>query len=70
MKRIKRKHKETSDFLGMFHTNKNAALYSLKNALLKERYEICSNIIAVAREFGASDREIRYLLEDPRRVPE
>lgn len=45
------------------------ALIYLKEALLKEQYEACGDIITIAREFGARDREIKDLLEDPRRSP-
>ena len=43
------------------------ALLYLKEALLKERYEECAGIIAVALEFGAGQNRVRWLLEDPRR---
>ena len=45
------------------------ALLYLKEALLKECYEECRAIIAVAYEFGATENEIHGLLEDPRRNP-
>ena len=45
------------------------ALWALKGALREERYEDCAEIIAIAKEFGAEEREIYYLLEDPRRNP-
>ena len=48
---------------------KLTALLYLKEALLKEQYEICSDLITVAREFGAARFEIEDLLEDPRRSP-
>ena len=48
---------------------KLTALLYLRDALLGERYEECADIIAIAVEFGASDREIRFLLEDARRKP-
>lgn len=51
------------------HPLKLTALLMLKEALLQERYEECSEIIAIAKEFGARDFEIYYLLEDPRRKP-
>ena len=51
------------------HPVKLTALLYLKEALLKENYEICAEVIAAAKEFGAADFEIRDLLEDPRRVP-
>ncbi|MBF0253622.1 MAG: hypothetical protein HQL11_00625 [Candidatus Omnitrophica bacterium] len=46
---------------------KRTALLHLKSALVQERYEECAGIIAAAREFGATERDIRDLLEDPRR---
>ena len=48
---------------------KLTALLYLKEALRKERYEECSESIRVAKEFGAQDREVEELLEDPRRTP-
>jgi hypothetical protein len=44
-------------------------LLYLKEVLLKEHYEECREIIAVAYEFGATENEIQGLLEDPRRNP-
>ena len=51
------------------HPVKLTALFYLREALLKEKYEDCAGIIAVAKEFGASDFEVQDLLEDPRRTP-
>ncbi len=48
---------------------KLTALLYLREALLKERYEQAPQFIAVAREFGAQEREIEELLEDARRLP-
>ena len=48
---------------------KLTALLYLREALQRQRYEICSELIAVAKEFGAKDREIEELLEDARRLP-
>ena len=48
---------------------KLTALLYLREALLGERYEECGYFIAIAREFGALDREVLALLEDPRRHP-
>lgn len=48
---------------------KLTALLYLREALLAERYEECAEFIAVAREFGAAEREVQTLLEDPRRQP-
>lgn len=48
---------------------KLTALLYLKEALLKERYEHCPEIIAAAKEFGAEAYEVQDLLEDPRRTP-
>jgi hypothetical protein len=51
------------------HPVKLTALLYLKEALLRENYEICADVIATAKEFGAADFEVRDLLEDPRRAP-
>ena len=51
------------------HPVKLTALLYLKEALLKERYEVCASIITTAKEFGAANFEIQDLLEDPRRSP-
>ena len=51
------------------HPVKLTALLYLKESLLNERYENCSDIIAVAKEFGAASFEINDLLEDARRSP-
>lgn len=51
------------------HPVRVTALWYLKDALLKERYETCADILSVAREFGATENEIQGLLEDPRRSP-
>jgi len=51
------------------HPVKVSALWALKEALMQERYEDCREIIAIAKEFGAGEQEIYYLLEDPRRKP-
>jgi hypothetical protein len=51
------------------HPVKLTALLTLREALREERYEECRDIIAIAKEFGARDFEIYYLLEDPRRRP-
>ena len=48
---------------------KLTALLYLREALLKERYEDCKDIIEVAKEAGATDREVRLILEDPKRPP-
>lgn len=58
-KRSKRSH----------HPVKITALWYLKEALIREQYERCKEIIAVAEEFGAAPYEIQDLLEDPRRSP-
>lgn len=49
---------------------KLTALLYLREALLEEVYELCPEFIAIAKEFGARDVEIRTLLEDPRRHPQ
>ena len=51
----------------MKHPIKLTALLYLKEALLKQRYELCPEIIAVAKEYGAADFEVSDLLEDQRR---
>ena len=51
------------------HPLKITALLYLKEALIREQYEKCAEIVALAKEFGAVDFEIRDLLEDPRRSP-
>ena len=51
------------------HPVKLTALLYLKEALLRENYEICPEVIATAKEFGAADFEVQDLLEDPRRAP-
>jgi hypothetical protein len=48
---------------------KLTALIYLREALISERYEDCADCIAIAKEFGALDEEIRVLLEDSRRHP-
>ena len=48
---------------------KLTALLYLKEALLTEQYENCKEFIEIAKDFGAQDFEIHYLLEDPRRKP-
>ena len=49
---------------------KLTALLYLREALQKERYEECAELIEIAREFGARPFEILNLLEDPRRMPQ
>lgn len=44
---------------------KLTALLYLKEALLEERYEECAEFAATAREFGALESEIQYVLENP-----
>ena len=51
------------------HPVKLTALLYFKQALMKEQYELCPDLIAIAREFGAKEVEIQNLLEDPRRNP-
>jgi hypothetical protein len=48
---------------------KLTALIYLREALIEARYEDCAEMIAIAKEFGALNDEIRVLLEDPRRHP-
>lgn len=51
------------------HPVRITALLYLKEALIREQYEKCAELIAAAKEFGATPREVQYLLEDPRRSP-
>lgn len=51
------------------HPLRLTALLTLSQALREERYEDCSEIVAIALEFGAGENEIDSLLEDRRRVP-
>ena len=51
------------------HPVKLTALLYLKEALAREKYENCSEIISIAKEFGALPFEVQDLLEDPRRSP-
>lgn len=55
--------------LGYKHPVRLTALLYLKEALLRERYENCAEIVALAKEFGAENYEVDDLLEDPRRSP-
>ncbi len=45
------------------------ALLTLKEALVREDYEICQQVIDVALEFGATQAHVFSLLEDIRRNP-
>ena len=51
------------------HPVKLTALLYLKEALIREQYEKCAELVAVANEFGAQPFEVQDLLEDPRRSP-
>ncbi len=51
------------------HPLKLTALLYLKEALARQQYEKCAEIVALAQEFGAAAFEIQDLLEDPRRSP-
>ena len=51
------------------HPLKLTALLYLKEAVRREQYEKCAEIVALAKEFGAAEFEIQDLLEDPRRSP-
>ncbi len=55
--------------LGSRHPVRLTALLYLKEALLREKYEACEEIISLAKEFGAEGYEVQDLLEDPRRTP-
>ena len=58
---------------GWIRINKNpiktSALFTLREVLLKEKYEECAEVIAIAYEFGANEMEVQNILEDPRRLP-
>jgi hypothetical protein len=41
------------------------ALIKLRKAILEERYEECSEFIALARKWGAKSSEIKNLLKNP-----
>ncbi len=45
------------------HPVKTTAISYLKEVLAQEKYEDCQDIIAIAREFGAPDTEIKEILE-------
>jgi len=49
------------------HPLKITALLYLREALLKEQYEKCREIIESAKELGADYREIQNILEVPSR---
>ena len=51
------------------HPVKLTALLYLKEALVREQYEKCAELVETAKEFGAQPFEIQDLLEDPRRTP-
>jgi hypothetical protein len=51
------------------HPVKLTALLYLREALRAQRYELCPEFIAAAKEFGAKEQEITELLEDSRRMP-
>ena len=61
------KHSDQKRRIG--HPLRLTALLALREALVQERYEECREIIVIAKEFGARDSQIYYLLEDPRRNP-
>jgi hypothetical protein len=48
---------------------KLTALLYLREALQREQYERCAELIRSAEELGAAPYEIQDLLEDPRRRP-
>lgn len=51
------------------HPVKLTALLYLREALMREDYESCPELIEIALEFKAKSSEIHAILEDPRRVP-
>lgn len=54
---------------GFLRANKDpvklTALLYLREALLAERYEECAEFVQTAREFGALEKEIQSILENP-----
>ena len=62
-------NRERREGVSFRHPVRVTALWTLKQALLQEKYEECAEIIAIAKEFGAPHAEIYYLLEDPKRRP-
>ena len=55
-------YKKSGARLNQEHPIKRTALIYLKEALLKERYEECKDMIDIAREFGAADKDITDIL--------
>ncbi len=51
------------------HPVKMTALLYLREALLEEAYEQCAQLVRIARDFGATEIELKRLLEDPKRAP-
>ena len=51
------------------HPVRLTALLYLREAIAKEDYEACAELIKIAAEFHAKPSEIRNILEDPRRMP-
>lgn len=70
MKSLVRKDRAVRAAVRAKHPVVLTALLYLREALIREEYEKCRELIAVAEEFGAQEAEISYLLEDPRRVPD
>jgi hypothetical protein len=70
MKSLVRAHQTARATVRVKHPIVLTALLYLREALVREEYEKCRELIAIAEEFGASERDVNYLLEDPRRVPE
>ncbi|MBP9733413.1 MAG: hypothetical protein KBD07_03455 [Candidatus Omnitrophica bacterium] len=69
MKSITRTARSVRGVKSAYHPVALTSLLYLREALFREEYEKCSELIGIAREFGARESEIGYLLEDPRRVP-
>ncbi len=65
MNAVQRRGAPARDQAGRDPVRVTALLY-LQEALLKERYEECREILSIAREFGADETEIRTLLENPK----
>lgn len=51
------------------HPLRLTSLLYLREELSRENYEICHEIVDLAIEFGASEMDIKLVLEDPRRIP-
>ena len=55
------------DAVAELHPVAVTALLYLQEAVRAERYEVCAEIVAAAKEFGAPELEIYGVLAEPRR---